>query len=94
MALVWSRALKPNRTARRWICLLKPSGPRSIASMSGPTVASPWLIETALLNWMMDRLSPGGTFLDIGASAGATALPTAHRFGPGLRVIANEPATA
>ena len=52
------------------------------------------LVETAHLEWMMDRLSPGGTFLDVGASTGATALPTAHRFGPGLRDIAYEPATA
>lgn len=52
------------------------------------------LVETAHLNWMLDRLSNQGTFLDVGASTGATALPAAHRFGAGLRVIAYEPATA
>jgi FkbM family methyltransferase len=52
------------------------------------------LVETAHLNWMLDRLAPGGTFLDVGASTGATALPAAHRFGSQLRVIAYEPATA
>ena len=50
-------------------------------------------VETMHLNWMMDRLAPGGTFLDVGASTGATALPTARRFGPDVRVIAYEPAT-
>jgi FkbM family methyltransferase len=52
------------------------------------------LVETAHLNWMLDRLAPGGTFLDVGASTGATALPAAHRFGSQVRVIAYEPATA
>lgn len=52
------------------------------------------LVETAHLNWMLDRLAPGGTFLDVGASTGATALPAAHRFGAALKVIAYEPATA
>lgn len=51
-------------------------------------------VETAHLNWMLDRLAPGGTFLDVGASTGAMALPAAHRFGSQLRVIAYEPATA
>jgi len=52
-----------------------------------------WL-ETAHLNWMMDRLAPGGTFLDVGASTGAMALPVARRFGPAVRTIAYEPAEA
>jgi FkbM family methyltransferase len=52
------------------------------------------LVETAHLDWMLDRLAPGGTFLDVGASTGATALPAAHRFGTRLKVIAYEPATA
>ena len=52
------------------------------------------LVETAHLTWMQERLAPGGTFLDVGAATGATALPTAHRFGQGVRIIAYEPATA
>jgi FkbM family methyltransferase len=51
-------------------------------------------VETAHLNWMMDRLAPGGTFLDVGASTGATALPVTKRFGESVRVIAYEPAEA
>lgn len=51
-------------------------------------------VETAHLTWMQERLAPGGTFLDVGAATGATALPTAHRFGQGVRIIAYEPATA
>lgn len=51
-------------------------------------------VETAHLNWMIERLAPGGTFLDVGASTGATALPVAKRFGEAVRVIAYEPARA
>ncbi len=50
-------------------------------------------VETAHLTWMQDRMAPGGTFLDIGSSTGATSLPTAHRFGGAVSIIAYEPAT-
>jgi FkbM family methyltransferase len=49
-------------------------------------------VETAHLAWMMDHLGPGGTFLDVGAATGATAIPVANRFGHPVKVIAYEPA--
>lgn len=50
-------------------------------------------VETAHLDWMRARMAAGGTFLDVGASTGATALPCAAQFGGALRVIAYEPAS-
>src|SRR5271166_4820596 len=52
-------------------------------------------VETAHLNWMLERLAPGGTFLDIGASTGATTLPTVKHFANGeVTMVAFEPASA
>jgi FkbM family methyltransferase len=50
------------------------------------------LVETAHLTWMMERLKGGGTFLDVGASTGATTLPVAKRFGSSVSIVAFEPA--
>jgi FkbM family methyltransferase len=49
-------------------------------------------VETAHLNWMMQRLTDGGTFLDVGAATGATTLPIAVQFGDTVRIISYEPA--
>ena len=49
-------------------------------------------VETDHLAWMMERLEPGSTFLDVGAATGATTLPIATRFGDSVRIVAYEPA--
>lgn len=51
-------------------------------------------VETEHLRWMMARLRPGATFLDVGAATGATTLPIAAQFGPAVRILAFEPASA
>ena len=51
-------------------------------------------VETAHLRWMADKLQQGGTFLDVGAATGATALPIAAHLGDKVRIIAYEPAEA
>ncbi len=51
-------------------------------------------VETAHLKWMMQHLTNGGTFLDVGASTGAMTLPIASRFGNAVRIICYEPAEA
>jgi len=51
-------------------------------------------VETAHLNWMMERLAAGSMFLDVGAATGATTLPVAARFGAAVRIRAYEPAVA
>jgi FkbM family methyltransferase len=51
-------------------------------------------VETSHLDWMMDRLAPGGCLVDVGAATGAIALPIARRFGSTVRIIAFEPARA
>lgn len=50
------------------------------------------LVETEHLNWMISKLAPGGTFLDVGAATGATTLPIAMKFGSKVAVSAFEPA--
>lgn len=74
----------PRDTLRTMVHCIHPGPDRTL---------SLW-VETAHLTWMMDRLAPGGTFLDVGASTGATAVPVARRFGAAVRVIAYEPAEA
>ena len=49
-------------------------------------------VEIAHLEWMIQRLQAGGTFLDVGASTGATTLPVAIRLGASVSVVAYEPA--
>lgn len=49
-------------------------------------------VENTHLNWMMQRLHGGGTFLDVGAATGATTLPVAIRLRTAVPVIAYEPA--
>jgi FkbM family methyltransferase len=51
-------------------------------------------VETAHLNWMMERLAADSMFLDVGAATGATTLPVAARFGAAVRIRAYEPAVA
>jgi FkbM family methyltransferase len=51
-------------------------------------------VETHHLNWMMQHLVNGGTFLDVGASTGAMTLPIASRFADAVRIICYEPAEA
>lgn len=47
-------------------------------------------VEFAHLAWMAGRLAAGGTFLDVGASTGATTLPIA--VSGGVTIVAYEPA--
>ena len=42
-------------------------------------------VEERHLNWMMQHLEDGGTFLDVGAATGATTLPIVLRFGDAVR---------
>jgi FkbM family methyltransferase len=49
-------------------------------------------VEIDHLAWMMQHLAPGGTFLDVGTSTGATTLPIAVR--GDTTIIAYEPAAA
>ena len=51
-------------------------------------------VEQHHLDWMIQHLMDGGTFLDVGAATGATALPIAARFGNAVRIICYEPAEA
>jgi FkbM family methyltransferase len=51
------------------------------------------LVETEHLKWMIAALSQGGTFLDVGASTGATTIPIALTYGPRVVIHAYEPAT-
>ena len=51
-------------------------------------------VEERHLNWMMQHLEDGGTFLDVGAATGATTLPIVLRFGDAVRIISYEPAEA
>jgi FkbM family methyltransferase len=51
-------------------------------------------VETHHLKWMMQYLTDGGTFLDVGASTGAMTLPVASRFGDAVRIVCYEPAEA
>ncbi len=48
-------------------------------------------VEVRHLEWMMQRLTGGGTFLDVGTSTGATTLPIACRFGDAVRIVGYEP---
>ena len=49
------------------------------------------LYETELRARVLERLSPGGTFVDIGANVGFWSIPAALRAGPEGRVVAFEP---
>jgi FkbM family methyltransferase len=49
-------------------------------------------VEERHLNWMMQQLKNGGTFLDVGAATGATTLPIVRRFGDSVRIVSYEPA--
>ncbi len=49
-------------------------------------------VEAAHLAWMLARMRDGGTFLDVGASTGATMIPMAARFGGKAVLVAFEPA--
>jgi FkbM family methyltransferase len=49
-------------------------------------------VEIDHLVWMMQHLTPGGTFLDVGTATGATTLPIAAR--GDIAIMAYEPATA
>ncbi len=49
-------------------------------------------VENAHLTWMTERLAAGGTFLDVGASTGATTLPIAVK--GSVTIVSYEPATA
>ena len=51
-------------------------------------------VEQNHLNWMMQHLTEGGAFLDVGAATGATTLPIAARFGDAVRITCYEPAEA
>jgi FkbM family methyltransferase len=59
---------------------------------SGPDGKLYLAVEVRHLDWMMQRLTGGGTFLDVGASTGATTLPIARRFGDAVRIVSYEPA--
>ncbi len=50
------------------------------------------LVESGHLTWMIEHLSEGGTFLDVGAATGATTLPIIARFGSSLSIRSYEPA--
>src|SRR5712691_1786540 len=47
--------------------------------------------ERRELAWVLQRLSPGDLFVDVGAHVGYFSLPAARRVGPSGRVIAIEP---
>lgn len=52
-------------------------------------------VETAHINWMIDRLSEGndnGLFVDVGAATGAATIPIALRFKQNVSIVAFEPA--
>lgn len=49
-------------------------------------------VEAHHLKWMMQLLTDGGTFLDVGAATGATTLPIAVQFGNAVRIVSYEPA--
>jgi FkbM family methyltransferase len=51
-------------------------------------------VETHHLKWVMQHLTDGGTFLDVGASTGAMTLPVASRYGDAVRIVCYEPAEA
>jgi FkbM family methyltransferase len=51
-------------------------------------------VEVMQCNWLVSKLRPGDTALDIGASHGAITLPMAQRVGPQGHVYAFEPARA
>jgi FkbM family methyltransferase len=74
----------PVETLRTMVHCLHPGDDRSVQA---------W-VETQHLDWMLERLAGGGTFLDIGAATGATTLPVVRRLGTQVRVIAYEPALA
>lgn len=49
------------------------------------------LYETQLRQRVLDELSEGGTFVDVGANVGVWSVPAARRIGPAGRVLAFEP---
>lgn len=52
------------------------------------------VFEAGEVRFVVERLRPGGVFLDVGANAGLYSVLAAKRVGPGGRVIAFEPAQA
>jgi FkbM family methyltransferase len=55
------------------------------------------LVETAHIEWMMDRIEEGQgerLFIDVGAATGAATLPIALKFNEKVKIVAFEPAIA
>ncbi len=52
---------------------------------------TPQFFDRAELDWLASHLSPRGTFIDIGANAGAYSFAMRSRFGTGIRILAVEP---
>lgn len=50
--------------------------------------------ELASIEFILDSLQPGSTFVDVGANVGAFTLPAARRVGPSGCVVAIEPSAA
>lgn len=52
---------------------------------------TPQFFDRAELDWLASHLLSNGTFVDIGANAGAYSLAMRSRFGAGIRILAVEP---
>src|SRR2546428_12640310 len=83
------RAVRPHRILSgrlrgRWIVTSWHDYPAAILGRT----------ERALLDWFEHHVTPGETWLDVGAHYGYTAIALSRLVGPGGRVFAFEPAVA